>query len=174
MAARKVILVLILSLLLGAFGSARAEPPQALPRRTLADPRGAPHALDALTAGGRGVILVVTSPTVDQEKAQRGWDDALIAARPANAAARVVFLEDLSQSWFKSIARAAMKKDFVPDREPLLLIDEDGATREALGVEKATTVVLVFDARGALVATHTEAPSQPAATRVWAEATRGA
>lgn len=172
MAARKVILVLILSLLLGAFGAARADGPKSLPRRSLLDPRGASHALDALTAGGRGVILVVTAPTVDQERAQRGWDEALVAARPADAAARVVFLEDLSQSWFKSVARAAMKKDFVPDREPLLLVDEDGATREALGVGKAATVVLVFDKAGALVATHTEAPSRPVAARVWAEAAR--
>jgi hypothetical protein len=128
--------------------------------------------LDALIEGGRGVILVVTAPTVDQEKAQRGWDEALIAARPASAAARVVFLEDLSQSWFKGVARAAMRKDFVPGREPLLLIDEDGAARESLGVGKGATVVLVFDARGALVATHDEAPSAPAATRCWQEATR--
>lgn len=141
--------------------------PRALPALTLADPRGTRHRLDAL--GDRPLILVVTAPIAEAESAQRGWDEALRAARPADATGRVVFLEDLSQSWFPSIARKAMEDAFDP-AGTLVLVDEDGRARRALEVATESTVVLVFERGGRLAARHREAPGRASAAAAWREA----
>lgn len=157
--------LLLIALMLTTLVSA-AEPAQTLPRLRLADPRGAVHRLDELGP----VILVVSAPTADAEADQRDWDEALAATRPASADARVVFVEDLSQSWFPELAREAMRDAFDPARGPLVLIDEDGGARRALHVDEDATVVLVYDGRGRLVATHTDGPGRQAAADAWKRA----
>lgn len=141
--------------------------PRTLPALSLADPRGQQHRLEAL--GDRPLILVVTAPIAETEAAQRGWDEALDATRPREATARVVFLEDLSQSWFPSIARRAMRDAFDP-AGTLVLVDEDGGARRSLRVEPGSTVVLVFERGGRLVARHAEAPARASAAAAWREA----
>jgi len=76
-------------------------------------------------------------------------------------------LEDLSQSYFPGTARGRMKEAFVPSRLPLLLIDEDGALRTSLGVGEDATVVLVYDALGALIHATAAEASVAGARAAW-------
>lgn len=156
--------LLVMSILSTLVASA-SERTRALPRISLADPRGVAHRLDALAAE-RPLILIVTAPIADTERDQRGWDEALEATRPREATARVVFLEDLSQSWFPGIARRAMRDAFDP-AGTLVLIDEDGGARRALAVEEGTTVVLVYEGGGRFVASYVDGPTREAVARAW-------
>jgi hypothetical protein len=161
--------LLIASLALTTLVTSAGEPSRALPHLSLADPRGVLHRIDELTASGP-VILVVSAPTASTEGDQRGWDEVLAATRPSRTSAQIVFVEDLSQSWFPTIARDAMREAFDPTRGPLVLIDEDGRARRALRVDEDATVVLVYDARGRLAAAHPEAPTRLDAQHVWEQA----
>lgn len=137
-----------------------------LPDFRLEDPAGVVHTRATLASGG--LVLVVTAPIITTERAQRGWDEHLGRERPAATAGRLVFLEDLSQSWVKPMVLIAMRREYVPGKEPVLLLDTDGAIRKALGVEKGTTTVFVFDEQGTLRATERGPPSAEAARRAWA------
>lgn len=112
-------------------------------------------------------MLVVTAPIITCERAQRGWDEHLGRERPAATPGRLAFLEDLSQSWVKAVVLIAMRREYVPGEEPVLLLDRDGALRRALGVEKGATVVFGFDARGLPRAKETGPPTPEAARRLW-------
>ena len=127
------------------------------------------HTRDDLVRGG--LVLVVTAPIITCERAQRGWDDHLGRERPAGTSGRLAFLEDLSQSWVKPMVLIAMRREYVAGKEPVLLLDTDGAVRKALGVEKGATTVFVFDAQGQVRAAETGAPSAEAARRAWAALT---
>lgn len=139
---------------------------QRLPDFHLKDPAGREHTrAEVLT---KGVVLVVTAPTVDNEDDQRGWDEELRKARPADAEGRLVFVEDLSASWVPGLALEGMKREFRDGVEPLLVVDEEGALRRALHVERGKTVVLVYDAAGKLVHDETGDPAAHRAARTWA------
>jgi hypothetical protein len=140
-----------------------------LPDFRLQDPAGAVHTRDDLARGG--LVLVVTAPIVTCERAQRGWDEHLGRERPPGTSGRLAFLEDLSQSWVKPMVLIAMRREYVPGEEPVLLLDTDGALRKALGVEKGATVVFTFDAQGAARAKEAGAPSADGARRLWAALT---
>jgi hypothetical protein len=142
------------------------ETGRTLPDFRLEDPAGAVHTRADLARGG--LVLVVTAPIHKNERAQRGWDDHLGRERPQGTTAKLAFLEDMQQSWFQRVALAAMRHEYVAGNEPVLLLDHDGATRRALQVDVGLTVVLVFDATGALRATERGAPSAEAARRLWA------
>jgi len=92
-------------------------------------------------------VLVVTAPTYHTEKAQRAWGDLLPAAQPKGKG-RLVFLEDMTASSFKDTAKKQMRKEFKEGVPPLLLLDEDGHVRTALGVPKDETWILAFAAAG--------------------------
>jgi hypothetical protein len=137
-----------------------------LPDFRLEDPAGAFHTRDVLARGG--LVLVVTAPIITAERAQRGWDEHLGRERPPATSGRLAFLEDLSQSWVKPMVLIAMRREYVAGKEPVLLLDTDGAVRKALGVAKGATTVFVFDATGASRATETGPPTSEAARRLWA------
>lgn len=162
--------LLVVAAALSTLVASASERAMVLPHLTLADPRGALHRVEELGAGGRPVILIVSAPTAALESGQRGWDEALQATHPQGAGARIVFLEDLSQSWFPGTARDAMRESFDPTSGPLVLIDEDGRARRALSVDEDATVVLVYDARGRLAGAHVDRPTRAAAARAWEQA----
>jgi len=114
-------------------------------------------------------VLVVTAPTYHTEKAQRKWGDLLPAAQPKGKG-RLVFLEDMTASSFKDTAKKQMRKEFKEGVPPLLLLDEDGHVRTALGVPKDETWILAFTADGQRRLVEKGAPSTEAAKRLWAAA----
>jgi peroxiredoxin len=146
-------------------GSAGAS----LPQFVLADPDGRKHASSELLKGG--LVLVVTAPTYHTEKAQRAWGDLLPAAQPKGKV-RLVFLEDMTASSFKGTAKKQMRKEFREGVPPLLLLDEDGHVRTALGVPKDETWILAFAAGGQQRLVEKGAPSAAAAKRLWAAVQR--
>lgn len=154
----------LVSLTLLGVGSALAAG-RRLPDFSLRDPAGRVHTRASLAA--EGLILVVTAPTLASEDAQRGWDDHLRAARPAEVRGRVAFLEDLDQSWFPDMAVRAMRETYDPGSDPVLLLDRKGAIRRALGVERGATVLLVYDAAGERCHRDAGAPSAAGARRAW-------
>ena len=133
----------------------------------LADPNGKMHSRSELLKGG--LVLVVTAPTYHTEKAQRAWGDLLPAAMPKGKG-HLVFLEDMTASSFKDTAKKQMRKEFKEGVPPLLLLDEDGHVRMALGVPKNETWILAFDAGGQQRLVEKGAPSEAAAKRLWAAA----
>lgn len=156
---------LLVLLLAGAAGAGEGFAAR-LPDFHLKDPAGREHTrAEVLT---KGVVLVVTAPTVDNEDDQRGWEEELRKARPAGAEGRLVFVEDLSASWVPGLALQGMRREFRDGVEPLLVVDEEGALRRALRVERGKTVVLVYDARGQLVHDETGGPAAHRAARTWA------
>jgi hypothetical protein len=146
-----------------------AKPPTggALPQFVLADPDGEKHASSGLLKDG--LVLVVTAPTLHAEKAQRGWGDLLAAAKPKGKG-RLVFLEDMTASSFKGRAKKEMHKEFREGVAPLLLLDEDGHARTALGVPKGETWILAFAADGQRRLLEKGTPSAAAAKRLWVAA----
>lgn len=139
----------------------------ALPAFSLADPRGA-QVTQAL-ASGRSVVVVVTTPTLEQADAQNGWNKDLSGLSwSADSGPLYLWIEDMSQSWFKDTALKEMRAQYHPP--PLMLLDHDGAVRRALGVADATSVVLVFDAQGKLALVETAAPTPERGRAIWARA----
>jgi hypothetical protein len=145
--------------------AAKASAGASLPQFVLADPNGKKHASGELLKGG--LVLVVTAPTYHTEKAQRVWGDLLPAAQPKGKG-RLVFLEDMTASSFKDTAKKQMRKEFKEGVPPLLLLDEDGHVRTALGVPKNETWILAFAAGGEQRLVEKGAPSAAAAQRLWA------
>lgn len=149
----------------GAASSVAGGYAAALPAFTLEDPAGKKHERDALLAGG-GLVVVVTAPTLACGDAQEAWNEALAAAAPGEG--RWLLLEDMSQSAFPGTALGRMKDEFDPARSPLLLLDPDGALRKSLGVAEDATVVLVYDAKGALTHAQAGEASEGGAKGAWA------
>jgi hypothetical protein len=136
-----------------------------LPEFTLQDPLGNAYTASELVRNG--LVLVVTSPILRDEMDQRGWDEQLRQAKEG-APGRLVFLQDMRQSYFKRYALSKMRKDYRAGDEPILLIDDDGSVRERLKVEPKCTVVLVYDAGRRLVYAEEGHPAAKAAKSIWA------
>lgn len=113
-----------------------------------------------------GIVLVVTAPILANESYQRGWSDILVKTK-GSSKARLVFIEDMTPSYFKSIALNRMKKEYVSGKEPILLIDSDGELRKKLKVEEKKTVVLVYNKNGKLIYSETDRPSDERARTIW-------
>ncbi len=128
-----------------------------LPVFSLIDAHGQTHASTELLEGG--LVLVVTSPTLSSQDAQEGWSEVLVKQASKELAREVVFLEDISVSWFPNKARSRMKEDSSPTEPPLLLLDEDGSLCRQLGVPEEETWLLVFDESGRLRLTWETDPS---------------
>jgi hypothetical protein len=116
---------------------------------------------------GDGVVVVVTAPILKNQKSQEGWDDDLLKAKPGSSKVKLMFLEDLSASFFKGKALKGMKKDYEPGKEPILLIDKNGKVRKSFKVPSKLTVVLVYDKSGELVYSETGKPSAQDARKIW-------
>ena len=159
-------------ILLVALAAAAGPPawPEALPSLRLLDPLDTEFTDAQLTP--RGVVLVVTAPTHAQGDAQKAWGNALATHAGSKTGPVVVMLEDMSQSWFRPIVIGRMKDAYRPAGSIVLLLDESGATRKALGVAENSTVAFAFAPGGKLVAVETGAASAERALRLLEAARR--
>ncbi|MBT3181047.1 MAG: hypothetical protein HN337_00905 [Deltaproteobacteria bacterium] len=137
-----------------------------LPTFSLKDPNGVAHSSKSIVS--KGMVLVVTAPTMKQSGAQKGWDKLLEETMPKGGA-KLVFLEDMQPSAFKGTAKKEMKKDYKEGGPTLLLIDETGKVREELGVDKNATAVLAYNKDGELVHTCKSGPSKAEAEVLWSK-----
>lgn len=154
---------ILFMMMMGWLGDASADSLN-LPQFTLKDPVGTAHCSTEI--GKFGLVLVVTAPILSNENFQKGWNYFLPALKP-KIPARLFFLEDMSSSLFKDMALAEIRRDYEPDVDPIVLIDDTGAVRRALGVAEKKTVVLVYNANGQLVHTESGKPSASSAKKIW-------
>lgn len=131
--------------------------PAALPALRLADPLGTEFTEGQWSA--RGAVVVVTAPNLSQGGAQQAWTAAFDEVKREGAAPMVVFVEDMSQSYFRPVVISRMKAAYRPGSGLLVLLDESGDAREALGVSENATVAFAFGPGGKLRAVETGAAS---------------
>ncbi len=137
-----------------------------LPSFSLPDPGGAMHSSAQL--GAKGVVVIVSAPTLKDKAAQEGWAKDLVATKGSNPAS-LILIEDMTASAFAGIAESHMKKDWKPGTLPILLEDKTGKVHGAFGVGKDQTKVFVYDQGGNLLYSTAAAPSVAAAKTVWAK-----
>lgn len=135
-----------------------------LPDFTLPDPNG--RMLSRESLGKDGIVLVVTAPTLSNKDAQEGWAKVLVGAKGA-AKAKLVYLQDMQPAIFKDTARSEMRKEYAPEKEPILLLDEDGTLRKRLHVPEEKTVVLVYDRSYRLLHAEEGEPTEAHAKEIW-------
>lgn len=162
--------LVVLPLLLATPASAADSPwPAALPALRLLDPLG--HEFTDAQLAVRGAVVIATAPTQAQGDAQQAWSDALDTVAPDAGRPLLVLLEDMSQSWFRPIVLSRMRSAYRPGAGLLLLLDEHGAVRKALGVKENATVAFAFAPGGRLSAVET-APATAERARRLVAATR--
>ena len=135
-----------------------------LPEFSLKDPRG--KAFTRKDILNNGAVFVVTAPILSNQQEQEDWAKYLVATKHKRNG-WLIFLQDMSPSFFKRIALNQMRKQSDPGKEPLLLIDPKGEMRRKLGVEKEATIVLVYNKKGRRVHEEKGKPSQKSASRIW-------
>ena len=138
---------------------------QPIPDVTLPDPEGGKHHLPTLAKSG-GLVLVITSPTLDDKSAQEAWSRLLASARGANQGA-FVMVEEMEDAFLKSIALHEMKENWKPGDVPLLLVDHSGKLCAKLDVSEDETAVLAYNHKGVLVKRYTGPPSKARAQAMW-------
>lgn len=156
---------LILFALAIIFISVSAQAASKAPNVALLDPDGGSHNVAALLK--EGGVLVMTAPTLHDKAAQEGWSNFLPASMPKGGV--LIFIEDMSVSDWKSVARKDMKKDWKPGVPPVLLLDEKGNVRTMLGVARDATVVFVYNKKGELTYTDKGGPSAASAKAIWSK-----
>lgn len=154
-------------LLLAVIAQGATDPPwpASLPSLRLADPLGAVFTDAHFTS--RGVIVVATAPTAAQGGAQEAWNTAFDAFPFSAQTPTFVLLEDLSQSWFRGVVLSRMKEKYRAGGSPVLLLDESGSVRRALGVAENATVAFAFGPGGKLLAVEREPGTKERAERLW-------
>lgn len=163
---RAVALAAVTLLLTGCAAEQRLVP--RLPDLTLEAPDGGRHSTVALAA--RGAVFVVAPATLSSVDDQRDWGTHLDATRSGPGA--LVFVEDLGPSWFEGTVREELRKQYVSGGGVVMLLDEEGELREALGVPEGDVVVLVYSADRRLLKTIAEEPTREAAASAWAALSR--
>lgn len=143
----------------------------ALPSFRLVDPLGRTFTEANLTE--RGAIIIATAPTLSQGDAQVAWSEALHTLEPGEQGPVRVMLQDMSQSWFRPIVMSKMKEQYRADGPLVLLLDEGGVTRKALGVGDAVTVAFACAPGGRVVAVET-GTGTPARAKKLLDAVRAA
>jgi hypothetical protein len=146
---------LLLLLVTAAFGAPPSSFSPTLPAFRLVDPLGRTFSDAALSE--RGAIVIVTAPTLSQGDAQVAWSEALHVLEPGEQGPVRVMLQDMSQSWFRPIVMSKMKERYRADGPVVLLLDEGGVTRKALGVGEAVTMAFAVAPGGRVVAVETGA-----------------
>lgn len=139
--------------------------PDALPRLRLLDPHDTEFTDEQLTR--RGVVVIATAPTLSQGDAQKAWSDALEVHTADKSGPALVLLEDMSQSWVRPIVLGRMKAEYRSGARLVMLLDESGATRKALGVRENATVAFAFAPGGKLVAVETGSASPERALKLF-------
>ena len=136
-----------------------------IPEFSLKDPLGKVHTSAEVVKNG--AVFVVTAPTLSNSSAQKGWSKYLVEGMVSGA--KLVFLEDMEPSDFKETALNDMKKDFVENKPPLLLIDNNGKLREEMGADRNKTEIFVFNGEGLLIYKDNSSPSEEAAKIIWSK-----
>jgi len=126
--------------------------PEYAPSFTLKDPAGGEHTQESVLKNvSKGLVVIVTIPNAKHGPMQSRWQSKLTKKNWPEGM-KMLLIEDLSQAGMvKDKALKGMKEGFKPDKEPLLLVDENGAVRRTFRVEQDATVCLVFDKTGKLV-----------------------
>jgi len=138
---------------------------QGVPDITLQDPHGGTHNLKAL-AGAGGLILVISSPTLEERSAQEKWTKLLSDTRESNRGT-FVLVEDMGDAFLKSIALHEMKEEWKPGDVPLLLVDNGDTLNSVLDVHSEETVIFAYDKRGKRVKCYAGVPSKNEARAIW-------
>lgn len=155
-------LIFVVTLLLVAT-TAHAYPAQ-IPTFSLQDPLGKTWSSSGLIA--KGLVIVLTAPILHDSGAQKGWNHYLPPAMPKGGQ-KLVFLENLSASDWKSTATKDMRKEYTPGTVPILLVDKTGNVANSFGATPKNTVVLVYDKKGKLLYSFGGAPSAAGAKTIW-------
>lgn len=158
---KKLVLLVMALIIVPTVALAAAKAPNA----TLLDPDGGSHNIGALLKNGG--VLVMTAPTYREKGMQEGWSNILPAAMPKGG--MLIFVEDMSVSSWKGIAKKDMRKEWKPGVPPMLLLDEKGSVRKMLGEAPDTTGVFVYGKNGELVYTYKGGPSAAQAKAIWAK-----
>lgn len=137
---------------------------QTLPDFSLKDPAGKKQTKSAVAK--KGVLVVVTAPILSNKDEQEGWSKYLTETKKGHEG-HIVFLEDMNPSSFKGKALNAMKKDYEPGKDPILLVDQKGSLRKKLKVPEKKTVVLAYNKEGKLVASEEGKPNAESAAELW-------
>ena len=156
---KRSILIALALLIVPIVALAAAKPPNV----TLLDPDGGSHNVGGLLK--KGGVLVMTAPTLHEKGMQEGWSKYLPNTMPKGA--MLIFIEDMSVSAWKGIARKDMKKEWKPGVPPMLLLDEKGNVRKILGEARDTTGVFVYNKKGELTYTFKGGPSAAQAKAIW-------
>lgn len=159
----QILLLFLLGLIISPLRAGENNYSTQLPAFSLQDPAGK---IFTQKDFAHGIVLVVTAPILANESYQRGWSDILVKTK-GTSKARVVFVEDMTPSYFKKIALNSMKKEYEPGKDPILLIDHDGELRKNLRVEEKKTIVLVYNKNGKLIYSETGRPSDERARAIW-------
>lgn len=156
---KRSILIALALIIVPTVALAAAKPPNV----TLLDPDGGSHNVGGLLK--KGGVLVMTAPTLHEKGMQEGWSKYLPNTMPKGA--MLIFIEDMSVSAWKGIARKDMKKEWKPGVPPMLLLDEKGNVRKILGEARDTTGVFVYNKKGELTYTFKGGPSAAQAKAIW-------
>ncbi|MDZ7699162.1 MAG: hypothetical protein U5R49_20255 [Deltaproteobacteria bacterium] len=112
------------------------------------------------------MILVISSPTLEERSAQEAWSRLLSDAK-GSSEGTFVMVEDMRDAFIKSIALHNMKEDWKPGDVPLLLVDNAGTLFAALGVQSEETVVFAYDKTGQRVKRYAGKPGEGQAEAIW-------
>lgn len=145
------------------FGALHGAPRAELPAFSIKDCLGRPFTDEHFRKNG--AVVVITAPTHAQGDAQNAWNRALSPLDWPEGGPVYAFLQDFSQSWFQAIAMAQMKKRYDPP--PLLLVDQDGSVRSALGFLPSMTVLAIYAPGGRLLSTETNGATEERAKEAW-------
>lgn len=126
--------------------------PDELPALKLLDPTGVSY--DEVALKERGAVVIVSTPTPSQGDAQRTWDAMLAPLAGKQEGPTIVIVQDLEQSWMKPVVLAHIKSVYRTGGI-VLLLDDAGALRKALGVGRDTTVAFAFAPGGKRAAVET-------------------
>lgn len=140
---------------------------KALPEFKLKDPAGAEHAQGDLKE--RGALVIITIPNVKHSAPQDQWARWVTRKGWKKDGPRLVFVEDLSQlndGKIKETALAKLKDRFETGKNPLILLDLDGAARKAFGINVDETVVVLVNKKGEVVKSWEGEPSIEAAKEI--------
>ncbi len=148
-----------------AWADATPQPTKQLPQFSLRDPHGTPYTNDELLR--RGTMIIVTAPTLAEGDKQSEWEKYLGAHWQPDGPV-LVLVEDMTQSWFPETALSRMREEYRSGRGLLMLIDDQGRLRAALGTEEGETCVLAYARGGRLVHAQMLEPTAKRAAQAWA------
>lgn len=149
----------LVALLLAGCAGAPAKVAPALPDRTLEAPDGRRHSTAALAA--RGAVCVVAPATLSTSTTSA--TGARTSTPRGAGRARSCSSRTSGRAGSRTPSSRRCASSTTPRGGVVMLIDPEGALREALGVEEGDVVVLVYSAERRLLLTLPGPPTREAA-----------